>query len=143
MTYFCSTSASSQPQLLGGQRVQAPNPVGFPGTWPLPGSPLLMACPDITQPGSTSLPETPRLFPLLPLRPPGPSHMVSHAPAPPVSFPVPYPPGGPVAPCSSVLPTTGILTPHPGQSSFHESLFWVIASPTPPTTLGVFLQVRG
>ncbi|XP_033041368.1 protein transport protein Sec31B isoform X1 [Trachypithecus francoisi] len=114
--------ASSQPQLLGGQRVQAPNPVGFPGTWPLPGSPLLMACPDITQPGSTSLPETPRLFPLLPLRPPGPGHMVSHAPAPPVSFPVPYPPGGPGAPCSSVLPTTGILTPHPGpQDSWKEA----------------------
>nr|XP_055108004.1 protein transport protein Sec31B isoform X3 [Symphalangus syndactylus] len=114
--------ASSQPQLLGGQRVQAPNPVGFPGTWPLPGSPLPMACPDIMRPGSTSLPETPRLFPLLPLRPLGPSRMVSHTPAPPASFPVPYLPGDPGAPCSSVLPTTGILTPHPGpQDSWKEA----------------------
>ncbi|XP_002756699.3 protein transport protein Sec31B isoform X1 [Callithrix jacchus] len=106
--------ASSQPQLLGGQRAQAPNPVGFPGTRPLPGSPLPMASPDIMQPGSTSLPETPRLFPLLPVRPPGLSHMVSHTPAPPVSFPVSTPPGGPGAPCSSVLPTTGVMTPYPG-----------------------------
>uniref|UniRef100_A0A2R9B684 SEC31 homolog B, COPII coat complex component n=1 Tax=Pan paniscus TaxID=9597 RepID=A0A2R9B684_PANPA len=114
--------ASSQPQLLGGQRVQVPNPVGFPGTWPLPGSPLPMACPGIMRPGSTSLPETPRLFPLLPLRPLGPDRMVSHTPAPPASFPVPYLPGDPGAPCSSVLPTTGILTPHPGpQDSWKEA----------------------
>nr|XP_012294857.1 protein transport protein Sec31B isoform X12 [Aotus nancymaae] len=114
--------ALSQPQLLGGQRAQAPNPVGFPGTWPLPGSSLPMASPDIMQPGSTSLPETPRLFPLLPVRPPGPSHMVSHTPAPPVSFPVSTPPGGPGAPYSSVLPITGVMTPHPGpQDSWKDA----------------------
>nr|XP_010331483.2 protein transport protein Sec31B isoform X2 [Saimiri boliviensis boliviensis]XP_010331484.2 protein transport protein Sec31B isoform X2 [Saimiri boliviensis boliviensis] len=114
--------ASSQPQLLGGQRAQAPHPVGFPGTWPLPGSPLPMASPDIMQPGSTSLPETPRLFPLLPVRPPGPSHMVSHTPAPPASFPMSTPPGGPGAPCSSVLPTTGVMIPYPGsQDSWKDA----------------------
>lgn len=119
MTCFCSTSALSQPQLLRGQRAQDLNPMGFPGTWPLPGPPPPVAPPDIMQPGSASLPETPRLIPLLPVRPPGLSPVSSQPPVPPVSFPVAHPPGGPGAPCSSTLPTTGILTPYPGQSSFH------------------------
>uniref|UniRef100_A0A8C6QGV2 SEC31 homolog B, COPII coat complex component n=1 Tax=Nannospalax galili TaxID=1026970 RepID=A0A8C6QGV2_NANGA len=106
--------ALSQPQQLGGQRAQGTNPVGFPGIWPLPGPPPLMASPDIMQPASTSLPETPRLFPLPPMGPPGPATLSSQPLASPVSFPVTYPPGGPGAPCSSALPSIGILTPHPG-----------------------------
>ncbi|XP_070415125.1 protein transport protein Sec31B isoform X22 [Equus przewalskii] len=114
--------ALSQPQLLRGQRAQDLNPMGFPGTWPLPGPPPPVAPPDIMQPGSASLPETPRLIPLLPVRPPGLSPVSSPPPVPPVSFPVAHPPGGPGAPCSSTLPTTGILTPYPGpQDSLKNS----------------------
>ncbi|XP_070078887.1 protein transport protein Sec31B isoform X18 [Equus caballus] len=114
--------ALSQPQLLRGQRAQDLNPMGFPGTWPLPGPPPPVAPPDIMQPGSASLPETPRLIPLLPVRPPGLSPVSSQPPVPPVSFPVAHPPGGPGAPCSSTLPTTGILTPYPGpQDSLKNS----------------------
>ncbi|XP_036079197.1 protein transport protein Sec31B isoform X3 [Rousettus aegyptiacus] len=106
--------ALSQPQLLRGQRVQAPNPVGFPGTWPPPGHPPLMAPSDIMQPGSASLPESARLLPLHPVRPPGLGPMSSQPPTPPVSFPAAHPPGGPGASCSSALSTTDVLTPHPG-----------------------------
>nr|XP_019580461.1 PREDICTED: protein transport protein Sec31B isoform X5 [Rhinolophus sinicus] len=106
--------AFSQPQLLKGQRVQAPNPMGFPGTWPLPGSFPPMAPSDIMQSGSASLPETAGLLPLLPMRPPGLGPVSSQPPAPPISFPMAHPPGGPGVPCSGALPTTGILTPHPG-----------------------------
>ncbi|XP_057590902.1 protein transport protein Sec31B isoform X4 [Hippopotamus amphibius kiboko] len=104
--------ALSQPQLLGGQRAQAPNPMGFPGTWPLPSPPT--APPDMMQPGSASLPEAPQLRPLLPVRAPGFGPMRSQPLAPPVSFSVARPPGGPGAPCASDFPMTGILTPHPG-----------------------------
>ncbi|XP_031538585.1 protein transport protein Sec31B isoform X4 [Vicugna pacos] len=114
--------ALSQPQLLGGQRVQAPNPVQFPGTWPLPGPPPPTAPPDIRQPGSASLPETPRLLPLLPVRPPGLSPGSSQPPALPVSFSAAHPPGGPSAPCTGVLPAAGTLTPHQGpQDSLKSS----------------------
>lgn len=118
MTCFCSTLALSQPQLLRGQRVQAPNLVGFPGTWP-PGHPPLMAPSDIMQPGSASLPESVRLLPLPPVRPPGLDPMSSQPPTPPVSFPAAHLPGGPGTPCSSALSTTDILTRHPGKSFFH------------------------
>ncbi|XP_043331663.1 protein transport protein Sec31B isoform X6 [Cervus canadensis] len=104
--------ALSQPQLLRGQRAQAPNPVGFPGTWPLLAPP--MALPDIMQPGSVPLPGAPPVPPLLPVRAPGFSPMSSQPPAPPVSFPGAHPPGGPGTSRAGVLPTTGILTPHPG-----------------------------
>nr|XP_020726270.1 protein transport protein Sec31B isoform X7 [Odocoileus virginianus texanus] len=104
--------ALSQPQLLRGQRAQAPNPMGFPGTWPLLAPP--MAPPDIMQPGSVPLPGAPPVPPLLPVRAPGFSPMSSQPPAPPVSFPGAHPPGGPGTPHAGVLPTTGILTPHPG-----------------------------
>ncbi|XP_055280839.1 protein transport protein Sec31B isoform X9 [Moschus berezovskii] len=104
--------ALSQPQLLGGQRVQAPNPVGFPGTWPLLASP--MAPPDIMQPGSVSLPWAPPVPTLLPVRAPGFSPMSSQPPAPPVSFPAAHPPGGPGTPRAGVLPATGITIPHLG-----------------------------
>ncbi|XP_027384481.1 protein transport protein Sec31B isoform X2 [Bos indicus x Bos taurus] len=104
--------ALSQPQLLGGQRAQAPNPVGFPGTWPLLAPP--MAPPNIMQPGSVPLPRAPPVHPLFPVRAPGFSPMSSQPPAPPVSFPAAHPPGGPGTPCAGVLPTTGILIPHPG-----------------------------
>ncbi|OWK07482.1 SEC31B, partial [Cervus elaphus hippelaphus] len=100
------------PQLLRGQRAQAPNPVGFPGTWPLLAPP--MALPDIMQPGSVPLPGAPPVPPLLPVRAPGFSPMSSQPPAPPVSFPGAHPPGGPGTSRAGVLPTTGILTPHPG-----------------------------
>ncbi|XP_032986693.1 protein transport protein Sec31B isoform X4 [Rhinolophus ferrumequinum] len=106
--------AFSQPQLLKGQRVQAPNPMGFSGTWPLPGPFPPMAPSDIMQPGSASLPETAGLLPLLPMSPPGLGPVSSQPPAPPISFPMAHPPGGPGVPCSGALPTTGILTPHPG-----------------------------
>ncbi|XP_070219482.1 protein transport protein Sec31B isoform X10 [Bos mutus] len=104
--------ALSQPQLLGGQRAQAPNPVGFPGTWPLLAPP--MAPPNIMQPGSVPLPRAPPVHPLFPVRAPGFSPMSSQPPAPPVSFPAAHPPGGPGTPCAGILPTTGILIPHPG-----------------------------
>ncbi|XP_023599008.1 protein transport protein Sec31B isoform X1 [Myotis lucifugus] len=106
--------ALSQPQLLRGQRVQAPNLMGFPGTWPLPGPPPPMAPSGIMQPDSAPLPETARLLPFLPMRPPVLSPVSSQPPGPPVSFPAAHPPGGPGAPCSSTIQTTGILTPHPG-----------------------------
>ncbi|KAM9702908.1 protein transport protein Sec31B isoform 4-T4 [Dama dama] len=104
--------ALSQPQLLRGQRAQAPNPVGFPGTWPFLVPP--MAPPDIMQPGSVPLPGAPPVPPLLPVRAPGFSPMSSQPTAPPVSFPGAHPPGGPGTSRAGVLPTTGILTPHPG-----------------------------
>ncbi|XP_012624132.1 protein transport protein Sec31B isoform X2 [Microcebus murinus] len=114
--------ALSQTQLLGGQRAQAPNPVGFLGTWPLPGPSPPMASLDIMQPGPTSLPETSRLLPLLPVRPLGPNTMSSQPPGPPASFPTAYPPGGPAAPCSSTIPATGILTSHPApQDSWKDA----------------------
>lgn len=119
MTCFCTASALSQPQLLRGQTAQAPNPVGFPGTWPLPGPLPPMATRDLLQPGSTSLAETARLLPLLPVRPPGLSPLSAPPPAPRVSFPAAHPPRGPGAPCSGISPVAGILAPHPGQSSFH------------------------
>lgn len=117
---LCPISALSQPQLLRGQRAQAPNPVGFPGTWPLLAPPMVP--PDIMQPGSVPLPGAPPVPPLLPVRAPGFSPMSSQPPAPPVSFPGAHPPGGPGTPHAGVLPTTGILTPHPGQSSPMASL---------------------
>lgn len=120
MTCFYPISALSQLRLSGGQRVQAPNPVGFPGTWPLPGPPT--APPDIMQAGSASLPETPQRLPLLPVRAPGFNPMSSQPPAPPVTFSAAHPPGGPCAPCADTFPTTGILTPQPGQSSPMASL---------------------
>ncbi|XP_054437335.1 protein transport protein Sec31B isoform X2 [Pteronotus mesoamericanus] len=106
--------ALSQPQLLRGQRAQASNPVGFPGTWPLPGPPPPMAPPGIMQPGSASLPETARLLPFLPTRPPGLSPMSSQPQAPPASFPAAHLPWGPGALCSSTIQTTGTLTSHSG-----------------------------
>ncbi|KAM9618232.1 LOW QUALITY PROTEIN: protein transport protein Sec31B [Trichechus inunguis] len=109
--------ALSQPLFLGGQRTQAPNPVGLPGLWPLCCPPPSMASPDIMQPGSTSLPETPQLLLLLPVRPPGPSPMSSQTPPPPASSLVAYPPRGPGASYCSAFPTTGILTPHPGSQN--------------------------
>ncbi|XP_024411509.2 protein transport protein Sec31B isoform X2 [Desmodus rotundus] len=106
--------ALPQPQLLRGQRAQAPNPVGFPGTWPLPGPPPPMAPSGIMQPGSASLPEAAQLLPFLPTRPPGLGPVSSQPPAPPVSFPAAHLPWGPGAPCSSTIQTTGTLTPQPG-----------------------------
>lgn len=117
MTCFCSTSALPQPQLLRGQRAPAPNPVGFPGTWPLPGPPPPTAPSGITQPGSACLPEAARQLLFLPVRPPGLGPMSPQAPAPPVSFPAAHLPWGPGAPCSSTIQTAGIFTPQPGQSS--------------------------
>ncbi|XP_015414836.1 PREDICTED: protein transport protein Sec31B isoform X9 [Myotis davidii] len=106
--------ALSQPQLLRGQRTQVPNLMGFPGTWPLPGPPAPMAPSGIMQPDSAPLPETARLLPFLPMRPPVLSPVSSQPPGPPVSFPAAHPPGGPGAPCPSTIQATGILTPHPG-----------------------------
>lgn len=140
MICFCSTSAFSQPQLLKGQRVQAPNPMGFSGTWPLPSPFPPMAPSDIMQPGSASLPETAGLLPLLPMSPPGLGPVSSQPPAPPISFPMAHPPGGPGVPCSGALPTTGILTPHPGQTFFHGFPLLGHCLPLPhlpTTTLGV------
>nr|KAF6322835.1 SEC31-like protein B, COPII coat complex component [Pipistrellus kuhlii] len=108
------TPALSQPQLLRGQRAQAPNPMGFPGTWPLPGPPPPMAPSGIMQPDSAPLPEAARLLPFLPMRPPDLRPVSSQPPDPPVSFPAAHPPGGPGASCSSTTQTTGILIPHPG-----------------------------
>lgn len=127
---FCCTSALSQPQLLRGQGAQAPNPMGFPGTWPLPGPPPLMAPSVIMQPDSAPLPETARLLPLLPLRPPALSPVSSQPPGPPVSFPAAHPPGGPGA---GTLQTTGILISHPGQSSSRGFLFLSHCLPVPST----------
>ena len=137
MICFCSTSALPQPQLLRGQRAQAPNPVGFPGTWPLPVPPPPMAPSGIMQPGSASLPEAAQLLPFLPTRPPGLGPVSSQPPAPPVSFPAAHLPWGPGAPCSSTIQTTGTLTPQPGQSSFHGFPFLghclpLLPSPIPP-----------
>ncbi|XP_030190488.1 protein transport protein Sec31B isoform X6 [Lynx canadensis] len=103
-----------EPPLLREQKAQVPNPTGFPGTWPPPGPPPPMAPPDTIQPGSASLAETAQQLPLLPVRLPGPSPMSFQSPAPPVSFPVTHPPGGPGAPCSNALPTTGLSTVPPG-----------------------------
>ncbi|XP_052568630.1 protein transport protein Sec31B isoform X3 [Peromyscus californicus insignis] len=106
--------ALPQPQLLGGQSVRAANPVGFSGTWPLPGPRPPMASPDAMQPGCPSLPQTPRLLPLAPMGPPGPNPLSSPPSGSPVTFPVAGPPGGPGAPYSRTLPSTGLWTPHPG-----------------------------
>nr|XP_021555385.1 protein transport protein Sec31B isoform X6 [Neomonachus schauinslandi] len=103
-----------EPLLLRGQKAQVPNLMGFPGTWPLPGPPPPMVPPDVIQPGSTSLAETARLFPPLPVRLPGVSPTSFRSLAPPVSFSATHPPGGPGAACSSALPTTGPSTAHPG-----------------------------
>ncbi|XP_042816444.1 protein transport protein Sec31B isoform X5 [Panthera tigris] len=103
-----------EPPLLREQKAQVPNPTGFPGTWPPPGPPPPMAPPDTIQPGSASLAETAQQIPLLPVRLPGLSPMSFQSPAPPVSFPVTHPPGGPGAPCSNALPTTGVSTVPPG-----------------------------
>nr|XP_060497726.1 protein transport protein Sec31B isoform X11 [Panthera onca] len=103
-----------EPPLLREQKAQVPNPTGFPGTWPPPGPPPPMAPPDTIQPGSASLVETAQQIPLLPVRLPGLSPMSFQSPAPPVSFPVTHPPGGPGAPCSNALPTTGLSTVPPG-----------------------------
>ncbi|XP_057633728.1 protein transport protein Sec31B isoform X2 [Chionomys nivalis] len=107
-------SALSQPQLLGGPSVQAANPAGFSGAWPLPCPLPLMASPDTVQPGSPLLPEAARLLPPPPMGPPGPSPLGSLPSACPVRFSTAYPPGGPGASCSTTLPSTGILPPHPG-----------------------------
>ncbi|XP_077933357.1 protein transport protein Sec31B isoform X5 [Halichoerus grypus] len=103
-----------EPLLLKGQKAQVPNLMGFPGTWPLPGPPPPMVPPDVIQPGSTSLAETTRLFPPLPVRLPGVSPTSFRSLAPPVNFSATHPPGGPGAACSSALPTTGPSTAHPG-----------------------------
>ncbi|XP_034883090.1 protein transport protein Sec31B isoform X2 [Mirounga leonina] len=103
-----------EPLLLRGQKAQVPNLMGFPGTWPLPGPPPPMVPPDVIQPGSTSLAETARLFPPLPVRLPGVSPTSFRSLAPPGSFSATHPPGGPGAACSSILPTTGPSTAHPG-----------------------------
>ncbi|XP_007530356.1 protein transport protein Sec31B [Erinaceus europaeus] len=103
--------ALSQPQQLDRQKAQTLYPVGFPGTWPLPVPPPPMAPQDILQLGATALPETPQL---LPVRPSSLTPLSSQPPAPPVSFPIMHPPGGPGGPCFSALPNTGILTPHTG-----------------------------
>ncbi|KAM8912075.1 protein transport protein Sec31B isoform 1-T1 [Lycaon pictus] len=107
-----------EPPLLR-QKAQVPNPMGFPGTWPLPGLPPPMATPDIRQPGSTSIAETTQLFPLLPVRLPGVSPTSFQSLAPPVNFPMTHPPGGPGTTCSSVFPTTG---PSSAQQGPQDSL---------------------
>ncbi|XP_044096252.1 protein transport protein Sec31B isoform X5 [Neovison vison] len=103
-----------EPPLLSGQKAQVPNPLGFPGAWPLPGPPPPVVPPDALQPSSTSLAETTRLFPPLPVRLPGVSPASFRSLAPPVNFPTTHPPGGPGAACSSALPITGPSTAHPG-----------------------------
>uniref|UniRef100_A0A452QGG0 SEC31 homolog B, COPII coat complex component n=1 Tax=Ursus americanus TaxID=9643 RepID=A0A452QGG0_URSAM len=109
--------------LLRGQKAQVPNPMGFPETWPLPGAPPPMVPPDVIQPASTSLAETTRLFPSLPVRLPGVSPTSLQSLAPPVNFSVTHSPGGPGAACSCALPTTGLLTAHPGpQDSLKNAL---------------------
>lgn len=101
-----------------------------------------MAPPDVMQPGSTHLPETPRLLPLPPVGPPGPTPLSSQPAASPVTFSVAHPPGGPGAPRSSALPSSGILATRPGQSSFHSFFLGVIATSLtlPATFLGVFFS---
>ncbi|XP_038181598.1 protein transport protein Sec31B isoform X3 [Arvicola amphibius] len=106
--------ALSQPQLAGGPSVQAANPAGFSGAWPLPCPLPLMASPDTVQSGIPLLPEAARLLPLPPVGPPGPSWLSSPPSACPVRFSMAYPPGGPGASCSTTLPSTGILPPRPG-----------------------------
>lgn len=133
MLFFYSLSALSQSQLLGGQSAQAANPVGFSGGWLLPGPAPLVTSPDIMHPGSTHLPETPRLLlPLSPMGPPGPNPLGFQLSASPASFPVACPPGGPGAPCPSALTSTGVFTPLPGQSSFCGFFLGVIALSRPP-----------
>lgn len=137
MTCFCSFSALFESPLLRGQKAQVPNPMGFPETWPLPGAPPPMVPPDVIQPASTSLAETTRLFPSLPVRLPGVSPTSLQSLAPPVNFSVTHSPGGPGAACSCALPTTGLLTAHPGQSSFHGfcllgHCLLLFPSPRPP-----------
>ncbi|KAM5272433.1 protein transport protein Sec31B [Ctenodactylus gundi] len=105
--------ALPQLQLLVGQRAQVANTVGFPGTWPLPGPSPLMTSP-LLQPTSSSLPETPRLFPLPPVGSQGPSLLGSQLLASPAGFPVTYSPGAPGTSCSGALPGASNLTPHPG-----------------------------
>ncbi|KAM4851637.1 protein transport protein Sec31B [Thomomys bottae] len=100
--------ALSQPQLTA-QKAQALNPVGLPGTWPLPSLHPPMASPEVMQPGSTFLPE-----PLPPVGPPGPRALSSQVPTLPPSFPMTYPPGGPDAPPYSIPPNAGIWTPRAG-----------------------------
>ncbi|XP_058527472.1 protein transport protein Sec31B [Ochotona princeps] len=111
--------AVSQPQLLGGHGAQAPNPVGLPGTWPLPGPPPPMAAPDI-QPGSTCLLGAQRPSLLPPVRPPASSSQSLQPPTFPSTFPVTCPPGGPGAPCPSTFPTAGTLTSLPGSQGFQR-----------------------
>ncbi|XP_055976825.1 protein transport protein Sec31B [Sorex fumeus] len=94
------SSAIPQPPLMG-QEAQAPHPGGVTGRWPLSAAP-----PAILQPGPASLPDTPILFPPLPVRPLGPS---PDSPQPGL-----HPPGGPAVPSFSVLPTAGIAAPLPG-----------------------------
>ncbi|XP_012579356.1 PREDICTED: protein transport protein Sec31B isoform X2 [Condylura cristata] len=103
--------ALSQPQQLREQKAQALNPVGVPGSWPFPGLLTPTAPTDLTQPGSASLSVRPQL---LPVSPPDLSLLSLQPLAAPISFPVAPPPGGPGAPCSSSLPVTSLLTPHPG-----------------------------
>ncbi|XP_039105190.1 protein transport protein Sec31B isoform X1 [Hyaena hyaena] len=103
-----------EPPLLRGQKAQVPNPMGFAGTWPPPGPPPPVAPLDIVQPGSASLAQTAQRLPLHPVRLPGVSPLSFQPPAPPVSFPVSHPPGGPGAPCSSTPPTTGLVAAPPG-----------------------------
>ncbi|KAM6184758.1 LOW QUALITY PROTEIN: protein transport protein Sec31B [Rhynchocyon petersi] len=107
----------SQPELLGRQRTHAPNPVGLPGMWRLPGLPPPTAPLNI-QPASASLPEIPQLLPLPPVRPLGPSPMSFQPLASSSSFPVVYSPGAAAVPPWSALPTVSILTPHSGS---HDS----------------------
>ncbi|KAM5244325.1 protein transport protein Sec31B isoform 25-T32 [Hipposideros larvatus] len=105
----------SHPSPYQGSRMQTISDYRVPGsqvTQPLPLGPGVR--PDIMQPGSASLPETAPPLPSLPVRPSILHPMSSQPPAPPISFPTAHPPGGPGAPGSSALPTTGILTPHPG-----------------------------
>ncbi|XP_051002588.1 LOW QUALITY PROTEIN: protein transport protein Sec31B [Acomys russatus] len=118
--------ALSQPRRLGGQSAQPANLAGFSGGWPLPGPTPLVASPDIMYPGSTHLPETPRLLPLPPMGPSGPNPLGSQLSASPASFPVANPPGGPGAPCSGALTSTGIFTPRPGSQDA-----WKVAPATP------------
>ncbi|XP_059025179.1 protein transport protein Sec31B isoform X9 [Mustela lutreola] len=103
-----------EPPLLSGQKAQISNPLGFPGAWPLPGPPPPVVSSDAIQPSSTSLAETTRLFPPLPVRLPGVSPASFGSLAPPVNFSTTHPPGGPGAACSSALPITGPSTAHPG-----------------------------
>ncbi|XP_031246289.1 protein transport protein Sec31B isoform X5 [Mastomys coucha] len=106
--------ALSEPQPFGGQSVQAVNPAGLCRAWPLPGPTPVMASPDIMQSGSAHLPETPRLLPLPPVGPKGPNPLSSQSLVSPVTFSVAPSPGGPGAPCSSALPSSGILATRPG-----------------------------